>query len=145
MKKQDEEPQPRGFVTSAHFEALRIIRREQPELYMTMSRSVKAQVELYSLWRNRHKKKRQAAARDKRIQNLGGLCVCCGENIRLALSYDHIIPKSKGGTKQPDNIQLLCLSCNQLKGTGAMCQHQQIARGLIWQNITPAAESQEVA
>ena len=29
---------------------------------------------------------------------------------------DHVIPSSKGGTDHLDNLQLLCSSCNRIKG-----------------------------
>lgn len=41
-------------------------------------------------------------------------CARCGE--RKKLTIDHIIPLSKGGTDSPENVQPLCLSCNQSKG-----------------------------
>lgn len=47
-------------------------------------------------------------ARDK------GRCVKCGATTNL--HYDHILPFSKGGSSTtPDNIQLLCASCNLKK------------------------------
>ena len=50
----------------------------------------------------------------------GGQCLCCG--ITSGLEYDHIYPYSKGGQNTPDNLQLLCRSCNASKGTGTMCK-----------------------
>ena len=45
------------------------------------------------------------------------VCVSCGRNATKEnpLTKDHIIPKSKGGTDDKSNIQMLCLECNQIK------------------------------
>lgn len=43
----------------------------------------------------------------------GRKCVECGSTEKLSL--DHIIPRSKGGTDQPTNLQTLCGSCNSSK------------------------------
>jgi hypothetical protein len=43
-----------------------------------------------------------------------GRCVTCGSAERL--EYDHIIPLAKGGSNTERNVQLLCESCNRLKG-----------------------------
>lgn len=40
-------------------------------------------------------------------------CVCCGETKELTI--DHVIPLSKGGRNDIDNIQPLCKSCNSSK------------------------------
>lgn len=34
-----------------------------------------------------------------------------------SLTFDHKVPRSKGGTDAYDNLQLLCFECNQLKST----------------------------
>jgi len=43
-------------------------------------------------------------------------CVKCGATERLQL--DHIIPFSKGGKTELDNLETLCKTCNLKKGTG---------------------------
>ncbi len=44
----------------------------------------------------------------------GHNCLRCGEH--KPLTMDHVIPVSKGGSSNPDNIQPLCFSCNASKG-----------------------------
>ena len=41
-------------------------------------------------------------------------CVGCGS--RRFLSCDHILPESKGGLTELDNLQTMCKSCNSKKG-----------------------------
>lgn len=41
-------------------------------------------------------------------------CQKCGDH--RDLSIDHIIPESRGGTLDPQNLQTLCRSCNSSKG-----------------------------
>ena len=51
------------------------------------------------------------------IKKTGNKCLCCeksGDAIKLTI--DHIVPISKGGENNIDNIQPLCLSCNASKG-----------------------------
>lgn len=44
-------------------------------------------------------------------------CVVCGTTAKRArLEVDHIVPVSKGGTNDPSNLQVLCVTCNQGKG-----------------------------
>lgn len=44
----------------------------------------------------------------------GGRCVRCGD--AELLQFDHIIPVALGGADGPENLQLLCASCNRDKG-----------------------------
>lgn len=45
----------------------------------------------------------------------GYRCLCCGTTRHLGL--DHIVPVSRGGKTELDNLQLLCRDCNHRKGT----------------------------
>lgn len=48
-------------------------------------------------------------------EKYGNICLCCRE--KKPLTVDHVIPLSKGGTNDIENIQPLCVSCNSRKGT----------------------------
>ncbi len=48
------------------------------------------------------------------ISHYGSQCLNCGR--RDDLVVDHVVPIAKGGISEPDNLQLLCASCNRLKG-----------------------------
>lgn len=52
----------------------------------------------------------------------GWRCVRCGTHEDLTV--DHIVPISKGGADDPDdisNLQTLCKSCNSSKGNRELC------------------------
>ena len=63
-----------------------------------------------------------------------GRCQLCGEKIDrrhraphpLALSLDHIVPLSKGGTHEPANVQLAHFGCNSRKSDGVGPQGNQL-------------------
>jgi len=45
-----------------------------------------------------------------------GLCACgCGRHLDLGYHIDHIVPRAKGGTHWPSNLQLLAPICNLRK------------------------------
>ena len=53
--------------------------------------------------------------RDQILKKFNYKCFQCGATKHLAI--DHINPYSKGGSDNPENLQVLCRSCNSKKGT----------------------------
>ena len=45
-----------------------------------------------------------------------GRCPYCDRSIRDGYHVDHYVPLAKGGTHEPENVQLTCAACNQSKG-----------------------------
>jgi len=54
-----------------------------------------------------------AKARAWVLNRDGHKCLKCGATENLTV--DHIVPKSRGGTLERNNLQTLCLPCNQEK------------------------------
>jgi 5-methylcytosine-specific restriction endonuclease McrA len=52
--------------------------------------------------------------RQRILERDGYACCSCGSEDNLCI--DHIIPASRGGGSEDDNLQVLCLSCNTKKG-----------------------------
>lgn len=50
------------------------------------------------------------------LDEQGGLCLHCQQDIRTTYTVDHKHALSNGGSNKPENIQLLCFSCNVRKG-----------------------------
>jgi 5-methylcytosine-specific restriction endonuclease McrA len=41
---------------------------------------------------------------------------CAGCGATSDLTVDHVVPIARGGTPTPENLQVLCRSCNSAKG-----------------------------
>lgn len=69
-----------------------------------------------SKW-NRNKSKTRRWQRNHLISKYGGKCAICGKAFESMkdITFDHIIPMSKGGDDTIDNYQLAHFACNQLK------------------------------
>ncbi len=51
------------------------------------------------------------------LMESGGRCALCGATKKeTILDVDHIKPRSKGGTNDIENLQILCAKCNRSKG-----------------------------
>jgi site-specific DNA-methyltransferase (adenine-specific) len=57
------------------------------------------------------------SVKERLYKEQNGLCNGCGTAFNIQnLEIDHIIPKAKGGGDYYENYQLLCGSCNKIKG-----------------------------
>lgn len=52
------------------------------------------------------------------LERDGRQCLCCGSTYRVTV--DHIKPRYLGGSHDPENLQVLCSTCNRLKGVQEM-------------------------
>ena len=65
-----------------------------------------------------------------------GRCPGCLEKFELyRMQVDHIIPKSRFGSDLSFNLQLLCMSCNLLKGDGNMME--------LWRKLAEQKRQEE--
>ena len=52
-----------------------------------------------------------------------GVCAGCDTHFPFrVMDVDHVLPRVKGGTDHPDNLQLLCSGCNRSKGGRTMAE-----------------------
>ena len=76
--------------------------------------------------------------KDKEILSYWQGTQCGGCRIKFQLrnlTVDHIKPLEKGGSDRPSNLQLLCGTCNSMKGTGTQ---GQLIRKLEQQKLAKA-------
>ncbi|MDC0335905.1 HIT domain-containing protein [Pseudodesulfovibrio sp.] len=77
------------------------------------------------------------------MKESGGRCALCGTTSKeRPLDVDHILPRSKGGSSDKENLQVLCSKCNRTKGNRDKTNwknffHQDAAEGCIfcWDNL----------
>ena len=61
------------------------------------------------------------SVKERLYKEQGGKCNGCREDFKIwNLAIDHILPKSKGGGDYYENYQLLCPTCNSIKGNRPM-------------------------
>ena len=59
-----------------------------------------------------------------------GTCIGCDTHFPFrVMDVDHILPRSRGGTDHPDNLQLLCSGCNRSKGGKTMAEWRAMEAG----------------
>ena len=74
--------------------------------------SVRMRGRLYQAARRTGSDKQKPSFVQELMQIQGGLCVVCKVDIRNKFHLDHILPVSRGGSGEKDNLQLLCVNCN---------------------------------
>lgn len=88
----------------------------------------------YRMWSQAYKARRRAAPGHhtdadvrRQFKRQAGHCHWCQEPL-LAFERDHVVPLSRGGSDSPENIVVVCQSCNRKKGSRALEEWLQI----IW-------------
>lgn len=88
---------------------LRAYRRANPDIIRMISRRCRARQFGAEGTHTIEDVKRQYEAQD-------GKCYYCGAVVGDTYHVDHIVPLSRGGTDNPDNLAISCPLCNQRKG-----------------------------
>lgn len=65
-----------------------------------------------------------------------GLCAYCGQHRNIKyMTVDHIIPLSKGGTDDTENLQCTCKMCNRLKSDMLPSEFTAFVRHILENSI----------
>ena len=87
---------------------------------------------------HRYRKQRlRVLARD------GYMCQLCGTT-EEPFHIDHIVPRSKGGTADMDNLQVLCKRCNLLKGDKSVFLSRSDTPPVFSEVISPRGQTSTV-
>jgi hypothetical protein len=104
----------------------------------------------------RKKRIYERSVRLEGIQEYGGKCTCCGENVVEFLTLEHVNgrsdePKKLTGYKAwaslkrqgwpKEGYTVLCFNCNCAKGIYGECPHQRLDESTS--SLAPEAESQQ--
>ncbi len=96
-----------------------LTRSEQLELMAACEHRIEAHLEIYGdQFGNNIDDPVSGSLRYEVLKRSGGRCKLCGvshEEVRL--DVDHIVPRSKGGSNDESNLQVLCRTCNSQKTT----------------------------
>lgn len=68
------------------------------------------------------------------IKRDNGMCAYCGRPIVGQMTFDHVLPKSRGGLSQWENAVLACEPCNHAKADSTP---QEAGMALLWQPFVP--------
>jgi len=84
--------------------------------------------------RARRRRRREGRLRD--LQAADFKCRYCGADLLadvdalVSITWDHLVPRSRGGTREPSNLVVCCSVCNKLKAAHPVEDVDQ-ARALI--------------
>lgn len=109
-------------------------RKEHPESYSGEYAHKKTNTPdtLRANWRRRYARKHGAIGEhtatdiDCLYINQRGLCAYCGCKLNGKYHVDHIIPLSRGGSNNADNLTLTCARCNLSKGDKLLSEWREM-------------------
>lgn len=86
--------------------------------------------------RQHRAKRTRELAQSRRLQLFQGMCAYCG--INKATTWDHLVPRTKGGLTVEGNLVPACIPCNSSKGDS------EVLNWLQSKQITPSATLQSI-